>query len=150
MQTAMGVENVDDAVERIYKDFILINSRKVRFDLNNEKSIGEVFQQMVEQLDKKMDMKDVFKMFMESDFRRDLMLSAFGVNEVTGFFYNVGSAYCYVGSIIDFLNDAVKQDYIELGWKVSRYYNEELKEDHFMVTAPDGREFRLPYGVAPD
>ena len=144
MQTAMGVESIDDAVERIYKDFLLINSRKVKFDPNNEKSIGDVFQQLVEQLDKKMEWKDVITMVTESDFRRDVMLSILGVNEATGFFYQVSSSGGYGGSIIDYINDAVKRDYIELGWKVGRYYNEELKDNSFMITAPDGREFRLP------
>jgi hypothetical protein len=144
MQTAMGLDSIDDAVERIYKDFLLINSKKVRFDPNNEKSIGEVFQSLIKELDEKMDPKDLLKSVGENEFKRNVVLAFLGVDEVTFFLYNIHVAIDNRGSIIDFMNDAVKLRYIEVGWGFGRYYNQELNDYHALITSPNGKEFRLP------
>jgi hypothetical protein len=46
------------------------------------------------------------------------------------FLYQVSITNGYNGSIIDFMNEAVKQSYVKVGWGFSRSYNEELNEYH--------------------
>jgi len=73
-----------------------------------------------------------------------MMLINLGVDEVTFFLYNFSVAKDYRGSIIDFMNEAVKQSYIEVGWEFGRYYNQKLNEYHALITDPNEIEFRLP------
>jgi hypothetical protein len=82
------------------------------------------------------DLKDVYRDTRDNEVLRNMMLINLGVDEVTFFLYNFSVAKDYRGSIIDFMNEAVKQSYIEVGWEFGRYYNQKLNEYHALITDP--------------
>ena len=67
-----------------------------------------------------------------------------GVDEVTLFLYQLALSKDYRGTIIDYFNDAVKRDYIDLGWKFGKYYNVELDDFLDKIIDPSGKEILLP------
>jgi hypothetical protein len=143
MQTAMGFNSPDEAVDQLYKDFILINSKKARFDPNNEMSFGEVFQTLVEERDNKIDTEDLIEMARSDDIHKNMMMNALGLDESIFFLYNAVFNK-YEGNYIDFINDSVKQHFIPLGWQFQKYYNNEFNGFHTLIIAPDGRKYYLP------
>jgi hypothetical protein len=78
MQTAMGSKDVDSAIDKMYSDFLLINSKKIRFDPNNTMSVGEVFVKVVEELDSRVDIDDLLRRVRENDLQRDAMMMSLG------------------------------------------------------------------------
>jgi hypothetical protein len=140
----MGAKDVDSAIEKMYNDFVLINSKKIRFDPNNEKSISQVFNQLLKELDERVDIADLLEMVKNNDAHRNAMRTNLGVDEVTFFLYQLGSSEGYRGTIIDYLNDAVKRDYIDKGWRFGEYYNPKLKDFHQKIIDPSGKEILLP------
>ncbi len=144
MQTAMGLKDTNAAVEKFYNDFLLINSKKIRFDPNNEKSIGEVFLDVVKKYDERPDMGELLERVRDNDFHRHVMLANLGIDELTFFLYNYSLGGRFRGTIIDYFNEAVKQDYIALGWSFSEYYNSKLNEYHTKIILPSRDEILLP------
>jgi len=120
MQTAMGVRDINTAVDRIYGDFLLINSKKVRFDPNNEKSISEVFLQLLKELDEKMDINTIiYNIIYDEDFRVDF-LKRLGLGEVIDLYYAELMALEdeYKGTIFEFINEKLRELYISKGWQL--------------------------------
>jgi copper chaperone CopZ len=144
MQIAMGAKDVDSAIDKMYGDFVLINSKKIRFDPNNAMSIGEVFVKVVKEYDSRVDIADLVRRVKNDDFQRNVMMLSLGIEEATFFLYQLGLSSGYRGTIIDYLNDAVKRDYLDLGWRFGEYYNSELKGYYQKVIDPHGKETLLP------
>ncbi len=120
MQTAMGLKDVNAAVDRIYSDFLLISSKKVRFDPNNDKSISEVFLQLLREFDKKMYIEEViYRLINDNDFREDFF-KRLGMSQVTELYYAalVVDVNEYRGTIFEFINDMIRENFINKGWQL--------------------------------
>jgi hypothetical protein len=120
MQTAMGLKDINTAVDQIYSDFLLINSKKVRFDPNNEKSISAVFLQLLKELDEKMNIDEVIhRMRNNVNFREDF-LKRLGLSEVINLYYAdlMALSNSYKGTIFEFINDKIRENFINKGWKL--------------------------------
>jgi len=147
MQTAMGLKDTNAAVESIYNDFLLINNKKIRFDPNNEKSISEVFIQLLKELDRKINIDDIVSRIINDEEFSNNLLDRLGVDEVTVFFYyfELGDLTDeYIGTIFNFMNNKVKENYLKDGWIFQEYYNQKLKKNHTLIIDPSGNETYLP------
>jgi DNA-binding Lrp family transcriptional regulator len=115
IQSMLGVESLDMAVENIFNDYVLIMKEKFEYDSDFEKTPGEVFKDIkaaAKELDRIKKGKDDIDVQCE-------ILRDFNIDEAVISYFIFEKIDDYRGNLIEFIGDNIIEYYTKVkGWAI--------------------------------
>lgn len=119
---------------------------KYEFDLELSKTLGDVFENIIELYKYNERSLNNILSAKKSVFHQTLVLRLWGMGwEVKALYDLMSVNHGFDGTLIEFMEKSTINEFTSLGWKFEKYWNEDTQELLPIIITPTGMRLKFPF-----